>query len=90
MGTNNSLQYLFWLKSKTVKIYSVVQTVKLLLALSIFTCIWMKTVRKKIGGYDQEIPQSQISEKSMAYSEIKFGHKNTPPPKPYGSGLNVQ
>ena len=35
-GTNNSLQYLFWLKSKTVKIYSVVQSVKLLLALSIF------------------------------------------------------
>ena len=35
MGTNNSLQYLIWLKSKTVKIYSVVQSVKLLLALSI-------------------------------------------------------
>ena len=29
------LQYLIWLKSKTVKIYSVVQSVKLLLALSI-------------------------------------------------------
>ena len=35
-GTNNSLQYLVWLKSKTVKIYSVVQSVKLFLALSIF------------------------------------------------------
>ena len=34
-GTSNSLQYLIWLKSKTVKIYSVVQSVKLLLALSI-------------------------------------------------------
>ena len=34
-GTNNSLQYLVWLKSKTVKIYSVVQYVKLLLVLSI-------------------------------------------------------
>ena len=45
---------------------------------------------KKIGGYDQEIPQSQIAEKSMAFSEIKFGHKNTPPPKHYGSGFNVQ
>ena len=35
-GTSNSLQYLVWLKSKTVKIYSVVQSVKLLLALSIY------------------------------------------------------
>ena len=35
-GTSNSLQYLIWLKSKTVKIYSVVQSVKLLLVLSIF------------------------------------------------------
>ena len=34
-GTSNSLQYLIWLKSKTVKIYSVVQSVKLLLVLSI-------------------------------------------------------
>ena len=34
-GTSNSLQYLVWLKSKTVKIYLVVQSVKLLLALSI-------------------------------------------------------
>ena len=34
-GTSNSLQYLIWLESKTVKIYSVVQSVKLLLALSI-------------------------------------------------------
>ena len=29
------LQYLIWLNSKTVKIYSIVQSVKLLLALSI-------------------------------------------------------
>ena len=35
-GTNNSLQYLIWLKLKTVKIYLVVQSVKLLLALSIY------------------------------------------------------
>ena len=35
-GTNNSLQYLIWLKSKTVKIYLVVQSVKLLLVLSIY------------------------------------------------------
>ena len=35
-GTSNSLQYLIWLKSKTVKIYSVVESVKLLLVLSIF------------------------------------------------------
>ena len=34
-GTSNSLQYLIWLNSKTVKIYSIVQSVKLLLALSI-------------------------------------------------------
>ena len=34
-GTSNSLEYLIWLKSKTVKIYSVVQSVKLLLVLSI-------------------------------------------------------
>ena len=34
-GTSNSLQYLIWLESKKVKIYSVVQGVKLLLALSI-------------------------------------------------------
>ena len=34
-GTSNSLQYLIWLKSKTVKIYSVVESVKLLLVLSI-------------------------------------------------------
>ena len=34
-GTSNSLQYLIDLKSNTVKIYSVVQSVKLLLALSI-------------------------------------------------------
>ena len=34
--TSNSLQYLIWLKSKTVKMYSVVQSVKLLLVLSIF------------------------------------------------------
>ena len=37
MGTNKLLQYLIWLKSKTVKIYSVVQSVKLLLALSILS-----------------------------------------------------
>ena len=36
-GASNSLQYLIWLKSETVKIYSVVQRVKLLLTLSIFT-----------------------------------------------------
>ena len=35
VGTINSLQYLIWLKSKTVKIYSVVQSAKLLLVLSI-------------------------------------------------------
>ena len=35
-GTSNSLQYLIWLNSKTVKIYSIVQSVKLLLALCIF------------------------------------------------------
>ena len=35
-GTSNSLQYLIWLNSKTVKIYSIVQSVKLLLALSIY------------------------------------------------------
>ena len=35
-GASNSLQYLIWLKSKTVKIYSVVQSVKLLLALSMY------------------------------------------------------
>ena len=35
MGTSNSLQYLIWLKSKTEKIYSVVQSVKLRLILSI-------------------------------------------------------
>ena len=35
-GTSNSLQYLIWLKSKTVKIYSVVQSVKLLFVLSIY------------------------------------------------------
>ena len=34
-GTSNSLQHLIGLKSNTVKIYSVVQSVKLLLALSI-------------------------------------------------------
>ena len=34
-GASNSLQYLIWLKSKIVKIYSIVQSVKLLLALSI-------------------------------------------------------
>ena len=34
-GTSNSLKYLIWLKSKAVKIYSVVQSVKLLLALGI-------------------------------------------------------
>ena len=36
MGTINSLQYLIWLKSKAIKIYLVVQSVKLLLALSIY------------------------------------------------------
>ena len=35
MGTSNSLQYLIWSNSRTVKIYSVVQSVKFLLALSI-------------------------------------------------------
>ena len=34
-GTSKSLQYLTWLKSKTVNIYSAVQRVKLLLVLSI-------------------------------------------------------
>ena len=34
-GTSNSLQYLNWLNTKTVKIYSIGQSVKLLLALSI-------------------------------------------------------
>ena len=34
-GTSNSLQYLIWLNSKAVKIYSIVESVKLLLALSI-------------------------------------------------------
>ena len=37
-GTSNSLQYLIWLNLKTVKIYSIVQSVKLLLALSIYAC----------------------------------------------------
>ena len=36
-GTSNSLQYLIWLNSKTVKIYSVVQSIKFLLALSILS-----------------------------------------------------
>ena len=40
-GTNNSLQYLVWLKSKTVKIYSGVQSVKLFLALSIVISLLM-------------------------------------------------
>ena len=35
-GISNSLQFLIWLNSKTVKMYSIVQSVKLLLALSIF------------------------------------------------------
>ena len=35
-GISNSLQYLIWLKSKTVKIYSIVESVKLLLVLSIY------------------------------------------------------
>ena len=34
-GTSNSLQYLICLKSETVKIYLVVESVKLLLVLSI-------------------------------------------------------
>ena len=40
-GNSNSLQYLIWLKSKTVKIYSVVQSVKLLLVLSISEKIYL-------------------------------------------------
>ena len=35
-STSNSLQYLIWSKSNTVKIYSVVESVKLILVLSIF------------------------------------------------------
>ena len=35
-STRNALQYLIWLKSQTVKIYLVVQSVKLLLVLSIY------------------------------------------------------
>ena len=34
---SNSLQYLILFNSKTVKIYSIVKSVKLLLALSIFS-----------------------------------------------------
>ena len=34
-GTSNLLQYFIWFNKKTVKIYSVVQSVKFLLALSI-------------------------------------------------------
>ena len=34
-GTSNSLQYIIWSKSKTVKINSVVESIKLLLVLSI-------------------------------------------------------
>ena len=34
-NTSSSLQYFIWLKSKAVKIYSVVQCVKILLVLSI-------------------------------------------------------
>ena len=37
-GASKSLQYLICLKSKTVKIYSVVESVKLLLVLSILIC----------------------------------------------------
>ena len=40
VGTSNSLQYLIGFKSNTVKIYSVAQSVKLLLALSIFSISW--------------------------------------------------
>ena len=47
-GTSNSLQYLIWLNSKTVKIYSIVQSVKLLLALSILFCSIM-CLYSKIG-----------------------------------------
>ena len=35
-GTSSSLQYFIWMKSKIVKIYSVVQYIKLLLVLSIY------------------------------------------------------
>ena len=38
-GTSNSLQYSIGLKSNTVKMYSVVQSVKLLLALSMLTAL---------------------------------------------------
>ena len=48
MGTCNSLQYLIWLNSKAVKIYSIVQSVKLLLALSI-----LPSNPNKVNGLDQ-------------------------------------
>ena len=45
---------------------------------------------KKIDEHDQEISQSQTADKSMAFCEMKFGHKNTSPPKPCRSGFIVQ
>ena len=57
-GTSGSLQYLIWLKSKTVKIYSVVQSVKLLLALSIYMCISSTkaaTLMTSLFGPDAEL-----------------------------------
>ena len=37
VSVRNSLQYFIWLKSKTVKVYSIVKSVKLLLVLSIYS-----------------------------------------------------
>ena len=52
-GTNNSLQYLIWLKPKSVKIYLVVQSVKLLLALSIILLTNQTILYHMYGTFNQ-------------------------------------
>ena len=50
-GTSNLLEYLICLKSKTVKIYLVVESVKLLLDLSISIALCKNEMQIKLAGY---------------------------------------
>ena len=77
MGTSNSLQYLIWLKLKAVKIYSIVQSVKLLLALSIyfhhdpFNHTFFCMIKQQIKKFIQFLPDSN-TDNNIGFSIARF------------------
>ena len=70
-GTINSFQYLIWLKSKTVKIYSVVQSVKLLFGLSIYLSGDSRDSRRYSKMYNLTYGQENLSSEFPTELDLK-------------------